>query len=112
VTTVGKAVLGMMGRLRPEPATGDSASTIALPEVDPHGGMPLMEALAARRSSREFAPDPLPLPEPAFNSQRGWSLGPCPSHATNSIAHRTWAVLQRRPKILSAETGVPPAGPP
>jgi Nitroreductase family len=31
-------------------------------EVDPHGGMPLMEALAARRSSREFAPDPLPLP--------------------------------------------------
>ena len=28
VTTVGKVVLGMMGRLRPKPATGDSASTI------------------------------------------------------------------------------------
>jgi hypothetical protein len=49
VATVGKVVLGMMGRLRPKPATGDSASTIALPQVDPHGGMPLMEALAARR---------------------------------------------------------------
>jgi hypothetical protein len=54
--------LGMMGRLRPKPATGDSASTIALPQVDRLGGMPLMEALAARRSSREFAADPLPLP--------------------------------------------------
>jgi hypothetical protein len=62
VTTAGKVVLGMMGRLRPKPATGDSVSTIALPHVAPHGGMPLMEALAARRSSREFAPDPLPLP--------------------------------------------------
>ena len=62
MTTVGKVVLGMMGRLRPKPASGDSASTIVLPKVDPHGGMPLMEALAARRSSREFAPDALPLP--------------------------------------------------
>ncbi len=62
MTTVGKVVLGMVGRLRPPPATGVSASTIALPEVDAHGGMPLMEALAARHSSREFAPDPLPLP--------------------------------------------------
>jgi nitroreductase len=52
----------MMGRLRPTPATGDGVSTIALPEVEPHGGMPLMEALAARHSSREFAADPLPLP--------------------------------------------------
>lgn len=62
MTTVGKIVLGMMGRLRPAPPTGNSASTIALPAVDPHGGMALMEALAARRSSREFAPDALPLP--------------------------------------------------
>ena len=55
-------MLGMMGRLRPQPATGDSAAIIALPKVDPHGGMPLMEALAARQSSRAFAPDPLTLP--------------------------------------------------
>jgi SagB-type dehydrogenase family enzyme len=62
MTTAGKVVLGMMGRLRPVPVHGDSASTIALPAVDRRGGMPLMEALAARRSSREFAPDALPLP--------------------------------------------------
>ena len=62
MTTVGKMVLGMMGRLRSEPATGDSAPAIDLPPVDPHGGMPLKEVLAARRSSREFAPDALPLP--------------------------------------------------
>src|SRR5512143_1656452 len=62
MTTVGKVVLGMMGRLRPNPATGDSGATIVLPPVVPHGGMPLMEALAGRRSSREFAPEPLPLP--------------------------------------------------
>ena len=61
MTTAGKMVLGMMGRLRPKPATGHSASTIVLPQVDRLGGRPLMEALAARRSSREFAPDPLPL---------------------------------------------------
>jgi nitroreductase len=52
----------MMGRLRPKPVTADSASTIALPEVNRHGGSSLMEALADRRSSREFSPDPLPLP--------------------------------------------------
>ncbi len=62
MTTVGKMVLGMMGRLRPAPAAGDSVTTIALPAVDPGGGMPLMEALAARRSAREFAPEALPLP--------------------------------------------------
>lgn len=62
MTTAGKFVLGMMGRLRPKPAVADGASTIALPAVEPRGGMPLLEALAARRSSREFAPDPLPLP--------------------------------------------------
>lgn len=62
MTTAGKVVLGMMGRLRPKPPLGDSPSTIALPAVEPRGGMPLMEALAARRSSRDFGPAPLPLP--------------------------------------------------
>jgi nitroreductase len=62
MTTAGKVVLGMMGRLRPTPARGASPSTLALPAVDPRGGMPLLEALAARRSARDFAPTPLPLP--------------------------------------------------
>ena len=62
MTTVGKLALGMMGRLRPKPLTGDADSTIALPPADHTGGAPLMETLARRRSTREFAPDPLPLP--------------------------------------------------
>jgi hypothetical protein len=62
MTTAGKVVLGMMGRLRPRPAAGGGAEVIALPAVEPRGGMPLMQALAARRSSREFASQPLPLP--------------------------------------------------
>ena len=60
MSTLGKLVLGAMGRLRPEPATGNSAPSIALPEPERHGGLPLMEALARRHSSRKFKPDPLP----------------------------------------------------
>ena len=35
------------------------ASTIQLPAIQKTGGMPLMEAIAKRHSSREFAPDSL-----------------------------------------------------
>ncbi len=57
-----KFALGMMGRLRPEPAKGDSATSISLLPPTKHGGLPLMEALAKRRSSRDFASTGLPLP--------------------------------------------------
>ena len=60
--TLTKLALGMMGRLRPRPATADSTQSIALPAPEKLGGMPLMEALAKRRSSRDFAKDALPLP--------------------------------------------------
>jgi SagB-type dehydrogenase family enzyme len=60
--TLVKFALGAMGRLRPRPATGDAATTIALPPPERQGGMPLMEALGSRCSSREFSRDPLPLP--------------------------------------------------
>jgi SagB-type dehydrogenase family enzyme len=62
MTTLGKFALGMMGHLRPRPALGDAAPTITLPPVEASGGMPLMQALGLRRSSREFARDALPLP--------------------------------------------------
>jgi SagB-type dehydrogenase family enzyme len=62
MTTLTKLALGMMGKLRAKPALGDSAASIALPPPQRHGGMGLMDALAARSSSREFAADPLPLP--------------------------------------------------
>ncbi len=57
-----KLALGMMGQLRPKPAKGDSASSILLPPPAKIGGLPLMEALARRHSSRDFAGTPLPLP--------------------------------------------------
>jgi len=62
MTTLTKLALGAMGQLRPRPSQGDAASTIELPAPDKRGGMPLMRALAARHSSRKFAPDALPLP--------------------------------------------------
>jgi len=62
MSTLTKIALGVMGKLRPKPPLGDSATTITLPPVDKHGGLPLMEALAQRRSGRDFAPDALPLP--------------------------------------------------
>ena len=57
-----KLALGVMGQLRPKPAKGDSATSILLPPPTKHGGLPLMDALARRRSSRDFASAPLPLP--------------------------------------------------
>lgn len=62
MSTLTKLVLGMMGQLRTKPAQGDSATSIVLPPADKHGGLPLMEALARRHSSRDFARDALPLP--------------------------------------------------
>lgn len=57
-----KFALGMMGQLRPKPAKEDSTASISLPPPTKHGGLPLMEALARRHSSRDFADTPLPLP--------------------------------------------------
>ncbi len=62
MSTLTKIALGMMGRLRPEPPRGDGVPVLALPAAERHGGLPLIEAIAARRSSREFAQDALPLP--------------------------------------------------
>jgi SagB-type dehydrogenase family enzyme len=59
--TLTKVALGLMGTLRPKPARGDSAASIRLPPPERHGGLPLMEALSRRHSSRDFAPDALPL---------------------------------------------------
>ncbi len=56
-----KLALGMMGRLRPSPAKGDSAHSIALPPPAKEGGKPLYEVLAKRCSSRAFAQTALPL---------------------------------------------------
>ena len=62
MNTLTKLALGMMGQLRAKPATGDSATAIALPPPEQHGGVPLMEALAQRHSTRDFSSETLPLP--------------------------------------------------
>lgn len=62
MSTITKLALGVMGQLRPRPARGDARRTIKLPAPDKRGGLPLMQALAKRRSSREFARKPLQLP--------------------------------------------------
>jgi SagB-type dehydrogenase family enzyme len=62
MSTLTKLALGVMGQLRPRPARGDARATIKLPAPDRRGGLPLMQALARRRSSREFQRKPLPLP--------------------------------------------------
>ena len=62
MSTLTKLALGAMGQLRPRPVQGDARKAIKLPAPDRTGGLPLMQALARRRSSREFARKPLPLP--------------------------------------------------
>ncbi len=62
MSTLTKLALGAMGALRPLPARGNAGKSIKLPAPDKSGGIPLMKALSKRRSSREFARKPLPLP--------------------------------------------------
>jgi nitroreductase len=62
MSTLTKLALGAMGQLRPRPAKGDARPVITLPAPDKRGGLPLMQVLARRRSTREFARKPLPLP--------------------------------------------------
>ncbi|MES2242799.1 MAG: SagB/ThcOx family dehydrogenase [Pseudomonadota bacterium] len=61
MTTLTKLALGMMGKLRPQPALGNATALISLPPPDRQAGLPLMQALAQRQSCRDYKPDPLPL---------------------------------------------------
>ena len=70
MSSVSKLVLGAMGRLRPRPARGESAARIELPAPARTGGMPLLDAVAKRRSSREFSQVDLP---PAVLSELLWA---------------------------------------
>ena len=62
MSSLTKIALGVMGKLRPKPAVGPSSQSIDLPPPEKQGGLPLLDALAQRRSGREFRPDALPLP--------------------------------------------------
>jgi SagB-type dehydrogenase family enzyme len=63
-STLTRLALSFIGQNKPDRVKGrGSAMHIALPAPQHTGGMPLMQALAARRSGREFSPRALPLQE-------------------------------------------------
>ena len=82
MSTLTRLALGVMGKLRPRPARGDSASSIRLPPVDKHGGLPLMDAFAQRRSGRDFLPDALPLPLLSSLLWAAWGVNRPDGHRT------------------------------
>jgi len=56
MSTLSKVALGFIGRLKPDRVKSRAvAPGMTLPRPDMRGGMPLMEALAKRRSRREFS---------------------------------------------------------
>jgi SagB-type dehydrogenase family enzyme len=58
--TLTKVALGWMHQLKPDRVKGrGGAMSIALPAPNEKGGMALLEALSARRSLREFSPEPI-----------------------------------------------------
>jgi nitroreductase len=86
MSTLTKLALGAMGRLRPRPPHGDAATTITLPPVEKHGGLPLLDALAQRRSSREFASGALPLPTLSALLWAAWGINRPDGHRTAPTA--------------------------
>lgn len=62
MNTLTRVALGAMRKLRPRQIYRQTEASIVLPPVEKHGGLPLMDALAQRRSGRDFTPAPLPLP--------------------------------------------------
>jgi nitroreductase len=59
MNTLTKLVLGAMGALRPRPALGEATRTVLLPAPRRDLSTPLMQALARRRSTREYRKDAL-----------------------------------------------------
>jgi SagB-type dehydrogenase family enzyme len=74
VSTLTKFALSLLGRIGPRPAEGDAATDIALPPAQRTGGLPLMEALDLRHSTREFRPDPLPIQTLADLLWAAWGI--------------------------------------
>jgi len=60
MNTLTKVALGFVGQLKPDRAKGRTTERRMLPRPTTTGGLPLLEALARRRSSRAFSPAPLP----------------------------------------------------
>jgi SagB-type dehydrogenase family enzyme len=71
MATLAKIALSFIGGLKADRVKGRGGdAVIELPPAQRSGGLPLMQALAARRSQREFSPAPLP---PQVLSDLLWS---------------------------------------
>jgi hypothetical protein len=55
-----KMALGLIGQLKPAQLAFDASKSIQLPAADTSGGLPLMQALSARHSQRDFNTTALP----------------------------------------------------
>ena len=60
MNTLAKLALGLIGQNRPRPLLATPDNLRSLPPARQVGGLPLMQALAARRSQRAFSSEPLP----------------------------------------------------
>ncbi len=60
MNTLTKMALGFIGQLKPERVTGSAERVIELPSAVTAGGLPLMQTLMLRHSTREFDKSPLP----------------------------------------------------
>lgn len=66
--------LGLMGKLRPRPAVGPGENSLTLPPPLRQGGLPLMDALAQRHSTRDFKMEALPLQVLSSLLWAGWGI--------------------------------------
>lgn len=60
MSMLGRIALDFFGHDAPAPVHDEGTPVIALPVPETGGGLPIMEALAKRRSTREFSPTALP----------------------------------------------------
>ena len=62
MNTLTKWATSLLGRLKPLENEAAAAVTVALPEPQRAGGVPLLDAVARRKSGRHFSREPVALP--------------------------------------------------
>jgi len=96
-----------LARADGSPTTADiefaPGRAVALPPPSRAGGMPLMEALSKRRSSRHFSPDPLPLP---VLSDLLWAATGVNRPEDNKLTAATARNWQNQRVYVSVENGL------
>ena len=112
MSTLTKIALSLVGHMKPDRVKERSAATLELPPAEKRGGLPVLEALATRRSGREFAPTPLPpqvlsnLLWAAFGINRSASGGRTAPSAQNAQEIDVYAALAGGLYIYDAKSHV------